>query len=40
MDTPQANIEAMKSKLFTTRFVFNLLYAMTDTQITQKYLWF
>lgn len=34
MDTPQANIEAMKSKLFTTRFVFNLLYAMTDTQIT------
>ncbi|GFI40511.1 hypothetical protein CWE04_05450 [Thomasclavelia cocleata] len=34
MDTPQANIEAMKSKLYTTRFVLNLLYAMTDTQIT------
>ncbi len=33
MDTPQANIDAMKSKLFATRFVLNLLYAMTDTDI-------
>ncbi|WP_027089401.1 DUF5702 domain-containing protein [Thomasclavelia saccharogumia] len=33
MDTPQENIDAIKSKLFTTRFVLNLLYAFTDTDI-------
>lgn len=31
--SPIENINAVKSKLFVTRFVLNLLYAMTDTSI-------
>lgn len=32
-DSPKNNISAVKSKIFVTRFVLNLLYAMTDTSI-------
>lgn len=32
-DTPKANMDAIKSKLFVTRFVFNLLYAFIDSEI-------
>lgn len=32
-DSPKDNISAVKSKIFVTRFVLNLLYAMTDTSI-------
>lgn len=34
LNSPQANIDAVKAKLFMTRFVFNLLYAFTDSEIT------
>lgn len=32
-DTAQANIDAVQAKLFVTRFIFNLMYAMTDSEI-------